>query len=132
MHITLESDYAIRIVIFLAKLDKRADAKQIAENTGVSLRFALKILRKLVASEIVMSYKGSKGGYQIAKNIDKISLKDIIEVVEGDYCLSRCLIKGCECTNPEKLPCKVKSAFNDISMVVRKKLKSIKVSDLIK
>ena len=49
MHITLESDYAIRIVVFLAQQGKRADAKLISENTEVSLRFALKILRKLVS-----------------------------------------------------------------------------------
>ena len=50
MHITLESDYAIRIVIFLLQYGKRADAKKIAENTQVTLRFSLKILRKLAAA----------------------------------------------------------------------------------
>ncbi|MGN0674985.1 MAG: Rrf2 family transcriptional regulator, partial [Oscillospiraceae bacterium] len=55
MHITLEADYAIRIVHCLAKSKKRLDAKTIAEQTTVTLRFALKILRKLVASGIVKS-----------------------------------------------------------------------------
>ena len=53
MHITLETDYAIRIILYLAKSEQRADAKKIAEETDVTLRFALKILRKLVASELV-------------------------------------------------------------------------------
>jgi len=46
MHITLETDYAIRIVVFLIQANKRVDAKNISEGTGVTLRFALKILRK--------------------------------------------------------------------------------------
>ena len=46
MHITLETDYAIRIVLYLAKANKRVEAKNISENTEVTLRFALKILRK--------------------------------------------------------------------------------------
>ena len=48
MHITLEADYAIRIVQVLAQNQRRLDAKTISEMTGVTLRFSLKILRKLV------------------------------------------------------------------------------------
>ena len=63
MHITLETDYAVRIVYFLAQSGERVDAGRIAEETGVTLRFSLKILRKLVSGGVVMSYKGAKGGY---------------------------------------------------------------------
>ena len=52
MHITLEADYAIRIVQVLAQNQRRLDAKTISEMTGVTLRFSLKILRKLVAAGI--------------------------------------------------------------------------------
>ena len=58
MFITLESDYAVRIVACLAKENRRLDAKTISEMTCVTLRFALKILRKLVSAEIVKSFKG--------------------------------------------------------------------------
>lgn len=44
MHITLEADYAVRIVHALAESGKRLDAKTISEMTGVTLRFSLKIL----------------------------------------------------------------------------------------
>ncbi|MEG0571293.1 MAG: hypothetical protein RR497_06575 [Oscillospiraceae bacterium] len=57
VHITLESDYAIRIVLCLAKANKRIDANAIAELSSVSLRFSLKILRKLVADGIAKSFK---------------------------------------------------------------------------
>lgn len=55
MHITLESDYAVRIVYCLAQNGGRMEAAAIAEQTGVTLRFSLKILRKLVAGELVKS-----------------------------------------------------------------------------
>ncbi|MCH5349833.1 MAG: Rrf2 family transcriptional regulator, partial [Oscillospiraceae bacterium] len=48
MHITLESDYAVRIVGCIAQSGHRIDAKTISAETNVTLRFALKILRKLV------------------------------------------------------------------------------------
>ena len=47
MHITLETDYAIRIVDFMAKNDGRFDAKAISEKTYVPQTFAMKILRRL-------------------------------------------------------------------------------------
>ena len=48
MHITLETDYAIRIVDRLINADGRLDAKTLSERTDVPQRFALNILRKLV------------------------------------------------------------------------------------
>ena len=60
MHITLESDYAIRIMIFMAQQNRRVDAKTISESTGVTLRFSLKILRKLAGTKIVKSFKGTQ------------------------------------------------------------------------
>ena len=81
MHITLESDYAVRIVSRLARQGGRMDAKRIAEETGVTLRFSLKILRKLVTGGLVRSYQGTKGGYALARPAKDISLCDVIETV---------------------------------------------------
>lgn len=67
MYITLEADYAVRIVNCLAKNGSRMDAKALSAATGVTLRFSLKILRKLVAQGIVRSYKGTQGGYELAR-----------------------------------------------------------------
>jgi Rrf2 family protein len=131
MHINLESDYAIRIIVFLAKSKNKVDAKTIAENTGVSLRFSLKILRKLVASKVISSFKGSKGGYQILKEPEEITLRDIIRIVEGEYCISRCIDSECDCSLPNQMPCKVKNAFYDISLQVRNQLEKIKISELL-
>ena len=61
MHMTLEADYAVRIVEFLAVNPGRADAKTISERTSVTLRFTLKILRTLVSDGIVRSYIQDKG-----------------------------------------------------------------------
>ena len=74
MHMTLEADYAVRIVEFLAVNPGRADAKTISERTSVTLRFTLKILRTLVSDGIVRSYKGAKGGYELAKPPKEITL----------------------------------------------------------
>ena len=67
MHMTLETDYAVRIMETLTREGKRVDARTISEKTRVPQRFALKILRSLVADGLVRSYKGASGGYELAR-----------------------------------------------------------------
>lgn len=131
MHITLEADYAIRTVFYLLTADKRQDAKSISEQTGVTLRFSLKILRKLVISGIAVSFKGTRGGYEIAKKPEEISLREVIEAVDGPYSISRCLSGDYICSKVHKNPCKVKEAFEDISNIVRSKLEDMTFDKLI-
>lgn len=122
MHITLESDYAVRIVACLATEAKRLDAKTIAEKTCVTLRFSLKILRKLVTAGIIKSFKGTFGGYELSKAPEEITLKDVIEAVEGTYMLSRCLDDNYLCTRGASGKCPYQNAFSEISRVVDIKL----------
>ena len=68
MRITLESDYALRIVTAIAESDGVVDAGTLSEKTLVTQRFTLKILHKLVLGGLILSYKGAKGGYKLAKS----------------------------------------------------------------
>ncbi len=131
MYITLESDYAVRIVGCLAEKGRRTDAKSIAEQTCVTLRFALKILRKLVAKGIVKSFKGTQGGYELAHTPSEISMKDVIEAVEGKYCFSRCLSEGYGCSRGMSGRCKYQRVFDSISADVEKKLEAYTFDMLI-
>ncbi len=134
MHITLETDYAIRIIDCIARENKRLDAKTISEITTVPLRFSLKILRKLVTGGLIVSYKGIHGGYEIAKPLSEISLYDVVELLEGTYNLSRCLDTEyeCSCVKEEGLGCSYRAAFSKVSLMVRNELKQYTFDKLIK
>lgn len=122
MFITLESDYAVRIVSCLVEGGVRLDAKTISERTNVTLRFALKILRKLVSGGIVKSFKGTQGGYELSLTPEEISLKDVIETIEGTYRFSRCLHEGMHCSRGKSGVCCYQKAFGEISELVKDKL----------
>lgn len=128
MHITLEADYAVRIVYALAQKGRRVDAKSISAETGVTLRFALKILRKLVGTGIIKSFKGTQGGYELAKPAGEISLRDVIETVEGPYALSRCVDESFVCSHPQECMCRFNSVFRDISEDVSRRLAEVNFS----
>lgn len=125
MHMTLEADYAVRIVEFLAEQNRKTDAHAIAEQTRVPLRFALKILRTLVSQDIIRSFKGAKGGYQLAHPAGEITLRQVIEAVEGPYVLNRCQHDEYNCGHTA---CRFHRVYHEISELVRAKLDSVNFS----
>ncbi|GHU80558.1 transcriptional regulator [Clostridia bacterium] len=132
MHITLETDYAIRMVDCLARGKARMGAQAIAEMNHVTLRFSLKILSKLAAGGIVRSYKGVRGGYELARPPGEISIGDILEIIEGPYEFSRCLNCEYKCTSGgDKEKCPYHRFFARISGDVRERLASATIYDMI-
>jgi Rrf2 family protein len=132
MRITLESDYALRIISELAKRTAIVDAKTISDLTSVTQKFTLKILRKLVKGGYVRSYKGANGGYGLNVDADKITLKEIIELIDGPILLSKCL-ESSECCslNKDKTSCVYHHIFDEISLQVAMKLAQITIDDVI-
>ena len=131
MHINLESDYAVRIVRVLAQKADRMDAAAISENSCVSLMLTLKIMRKLVAAGLVRSFKGAHGGYCLAHEPQNITLRHVIEAIEGPYRFSRCLDEGYDCSCKEAISCPFHSVFDEVTAMVVKKLDTITFDSLI-
>jgi Rrf2 family protein len=132
MRITLESDYALRIISAIAEKNDVVDAATLSEMTSVTQRFTLKILHKLVQGNLVTSYKGVKGGYKLKLPADKITLKQVIELIDGPIAIVRCLDNGEGCSmNKDKTACIYHHIFDKISFDLAKKLSSITISDVL-
>ena len=132
MRITLESDYALRIVSTLAETEKILDAGTLAEKTSVTQRFALKILHKLVHGNLVASYKGVNGGYKLRRSAEEITLKDVIELIDGPIAIVRCLDSGEACSmNQDKTACIYHHIFDKISLELAAKLQNITIADVL-
>ena len=124
MRLTLETDYAVRIVDCIARKGSVIGSKEIAETAGVTLQLSLKILRKLVSHGVVKSYKGVHGGYTLAKPPADIVLLDLIELFEGELYINRCVGSSYTCTRRHEAPCVYHRLFDEISADMRQKLKS--------
>ena len=132
MRITLESDYALKIVTALAERDEVTDAKSLSDETAVTLRFTLKILHKLVLGGFVSSYKGAKGGYKLKASPSDITLGAVIELIDGPIAIARCLDEGACALNHDKASCIYHHIFDGISREVAAKLEGITIADVIK
>lgn len=125
MRITHEADYAIRVMYCLAATGKRLNAKEISERAGVTLRFSLKILRKLIQADLIRSFKGVNGGYILNQPQDQISLGHIIECIDGPIMLNHCLSNEFDCSRvTHKDECDFHKVFGSINAHLRKELYS--------
>ena len=132
MNITSESDYAIRIIKTLAVEGRRCDAKKISELTGVSLRFSLKILRTLVGEGFLKSFKGAAGGYELVAAPERITILKIIESIEGEIAINRCLANKNFCNRTAKSSgCKMNEVFSKLNKTIRDNLSKITIADII-
>ena len=132
MRITHEADYAIRVTYCLAFADCKVPAKQISETTGVTLRFALKILRKLIHADIVKSFKGASGGYILNRPPSEISFGEIIECIDGPIAINHCLTNEFDCTRvTQKSICDFRKVFSALNQQLRDELYGVTLDQFL-
>ena len=133
MRITQEADYAIRFVHILAKQpDVVQGAAQLSRLAVTPERYTLKILHKLKHCGIVKSTKGAHGGYCLAKKPEELSLKMIIEAIDGEIALSKCMgEEPCSRMGVDKQACCFHRIFCTISQEVADRLSCITIADVL-
>ena len=128
--------YGLQALLFLARnMDSSSVAiNSIAQSLEISRKFLEKILVELASEGLVSSKKGRSGGYFISKQLNDISLADIVRVLEGPIALLPCashrFYEPCkECESPDK--CSLQDALVNVRNSTVHSLKSIKISDIL-
>ncbi|MCB4756201.1 MAG: Rrf2 family transcriptional regulator [Elusimicrobia bacterium] len=85
MKVSTKSTYAIKALIDLIHDAHEGPVRlpDIAQRKNIPLPYLEQIFSKLTRAGIVISVRGPKGGYQLAKNPKEVSLVDIVTVLEG-------------------------------------------------
>lgn len=132
MNINQESDYAFRIVLMLSKegLDNKLDAKSLSEKGNIPLRFLLKLTRKLTQTGIVKSYRGVNGGYSIARDPKNITMKDVVEAIQGPIIVTRCVYDTKACSANKSGHCSIHKALCNIQSRMVAELERVSFDEL--
>ena len=83
MQLNRSTDYAIQMLLYLAKARKTVSSSKLAATIGVSHRYLLQISAKLRAAGFIRAVHGPSGGLKLVRNPDEINLYDIILSMEG-------------------------------------------------
>lgn len=100
MKFTRGADYGTLGILYLARQprDRVVLISEIAAAQAVPESYLAKIFQDLVKAGLVRSHRGARGGFTLARAPEDITLRQVIEAIEGPLALNRCLDprEGCE------------------------------------
>jgi Rrf2 family protein len=106
MQITRQADYALRAMIYLARLEpaQRAATSQIAAKQRIPPSFLAKIISQLSIAGLIHTSRGARGGVSMARAPEEVSVLDVVEAIDGPISLSDCTGDPSGCPFGEDCP----------------------------
>ena len=100
MQITRQADYAVRAVLYLAKIgrERRAATSQIAHEQQIPPSFLAKIVSQLSVAGLLQTSRGARGGVSLARSPEDISILEVVEAIDGPILLNECVSNQGICT----------------------------------
>jgi len=126
------ADYGLVLMTCMARGtgETLRTARDLARETRLPLSTVSKLLKELLQSGLLISHRGKKGGYLLARQPRQISVVEIIAAIEGPMALTECSTDVTGLCTLERL-CPIKSNQQVISQAVRGVLERITLADLI-
>ncbi len=106
MRISRSGEYGLKGLVFLASqpADRLFLVSEISKREKVPRPFLAKILQRLSKTGLLKSVRGVKGGFTLGKPAHKITMREVLEALDGPIALNRCLIREGECKREEVCP----------------------------
>jgi Rrf2 family protein len=106
MQITRQADYALRAMLYLARMEQnqRAATSQIAKEMEIPPSFLAKIISQLSIAGLIHTSRGARGGVSLARKPKAISLLDVVEAIDGPITLNECTQDPTICSFGESCP----------------------------
>jgi Rrf2 family protein len=122
IRLSKRTDYGLMAIRHLGLLPVGAclSAREIAHEYRIPPALMAKLLQRLARKGLVSSQHGTKGGYQIARRPREISLREVIEAIEGPVALVECL-DPCKGDCPQDETCTVKQPL----LAIQRKISAI-------
>lgn len=132
LKITRQTDYAVRVLLALAKSDEGARLSSASIQQEMLIPGALmpRIVAQLARAGLVNTFPGREGGLMLPRPSSQITLKDVVEVFEGPILLSECLqVKG-EDDCPFQSHCPVRTKWGRVQVAMLREMAAITFESL--
>lgn len=129
-----KTDYALLILSHLSERPAGGSAREIADRFGLSKAFLANILKELCQKGFLVSHRGVKGGYTLARTADRISLAELLESLEDGWKLTTCTgeedHEEHECTVHNMCP--IRGPLNEIHKAIVGVLRNVTLADVMR
>lgn len=134
MKFSLSVDIALRSLVLLAEKqveepELRLSAPKISEILGISYNNMVRILGQLQNASLVQSQTGRNGGVRLLHSPDKISIRRVVEAIDGPTQLSSCILSPQSCSSNEH--CSIQYELFALSNQVDQLLDGVSIAAII-
>jgi FeS assembly SUF system regulator len=125
------SDYGIVVMTHLARCPGRQQAApEIAMATLIPQPMASKVLKVLVRADLLVSYRGARGGYGLARPPEEITVAEVIEALDGPIALTACIETASAGECGIELLCPARTNWQRINLAIREALDGITIAEM--
>ncbi len=121
MQFTKAEEYGLLGILYLADKEQNiiTPLSEISQAQEIPEKFLAKIFQSLSRSGLVRSHRGVRGGFTLGKRPEEISVKEILESIQGPYHLLKCIPEPVLCSKSESC------SLRELLMVAENKLISV-------
>lgn len=132
MKISTRARYGTRLMVELGLHYGQGPVflRQIAKAEEISEKYLSQIIIPLRAAGLVNSFRGAHGGYVLARPPAKISLKEIVGVLEGNFDLVGCVDNPSECSRVSV--CVTRNLWSNLGKKIGQILSAVTLEELVK
>jgi len=125
-----KADYGLIALKHLAnhRQGHACSANDIAQEYGISATLMAKVLQKLAKQGLVAAKHGSTGGYQLARQPDKISALEVLTAIDGPVLITSCVTSHGNCEATER--CSVKEPLQRVNESILNVLSMVTIAHL--
>ncbi len=131
MRISTRVRYGVRLMLELALHNNQGPIflKDIARKQDISEKYLSQIIIPLRTAGLVKSFRGAHGGYELQRPPEEITLRDVVEALDGEFTLVECL------ANPEACDrvghCVTQQVWRRLGQVMAETLEKVTLKNLV-
>jgi Rrf2 family transcriptional regulator, cysteine metabolism repressor len=126
-------DYCLKALITLAERYPTAQPQRVEEIAAVQNipeNYLRRLLIELKRGGLVLSQKGPSGGYMLARHPSKITMAEVVQIIEGDYVPVECLEDGSNALCQRGDNCAMRDVWNEVRDSVNAILSGVTLQSL--
>jgi Rrf2 family nitric oxide-sensitive transcriptional repressor len=128
MKLTKSTDFAMRILIYLAEQEGLSTMPVLSETLRIPYNNLTKLIQALAKAGIIHTKKGKNGGIRLLKKPDDITLRMIVDLIDGPTVLSDCQKTPELCMLSQD--CKLKNVFRKLQDDINHLMEDITIAQL--
>ena len=132
MQLNISTDYAIRLVLFLATVNGTTGGAEISQSMGIPRGQFGEISRLLRQGGVIDTQRGANGGYYLAKKPEDITLGEIINIMETTTRINRCLEEEGFCSRHATDSCPVRKFYCHVQQWLDEAFEEKTIASLLK